>query len=71
MNRYEAVILDKMVEIWNEGRTAGATRQQMAMDNLIVLLECICDFREPPRGLDVADGYGAMAVVDMEGEVVE
>jgi hypothetical protein len=68
VNRYEAVILDKMVEIWNEGRTAGTTRQQMAMDNLIVLLDCICDFREPPRALDVADGYGAL--VDGSGEVI-
>lgn len=63
MNRYEAILLDKMVELklaYNEERAVHY------VDEILVLLDCICDFREPPRSLDVGDGYGAMAAVDIE-----
>ena len=62
MNRYEAILLDKMVDIRNSSPSDAANRQ------ILVLLDCICDFREPPRALDVEDGYGAM--VDERGEVI-
>ena len=62
MNRYESILLDKMVDIRNSSPSDAANRQ------ILVLLDCVCEFREPPRALDVADGYGAM--VDERGEVV-
>ena len=72
MNRYEAILLDKMVDIWQDGVAAPYTipkTQDERTRDILLLLDCICDFREPPRALDVADGYGAM--VDASGEVVE
>ena len=57
MNRYESVLLDKMVEIRRNGDPDQAA---------LLLLDCIVDFREPPKGLEVTDGYGAMAVPDAE-----
>lgn len=62
MNRYESILLDRMVHIRNNSVGDAACKQ------IILLLDCICDFREPPRSLDVADGYGAM--VDGSGEVI-
>ena len=74
MNRYEAILLDKMVDINNKlrdnivnGRGGGAEDERNIRD-ILLLLDCICDFREPPRALDVADGYGAM--VGASGEVI-
>ena len=74
MNRYESILLDKMVDINNKlrdnivnGRGGGAEDERNIRD-ILLLLDCICDFREPPRALDVADGYGAM--VDERGEVI-
>ena len=64
MNRYEAILLDKMVDIYKRG-TDG---EGGSLSDVLLLLDCICDFREPPRALDVADGYGAM--VDERGEVI-
>ena len=72
MNRYEAILLDKMVEkneLINDCVASGASYDHYIRD-ILLLLDCICDFREPPRALDVADGYGALATVDMDGEVV-
>lgn len=75
MNRYEAILLDKMVASnlkLRDGIILNLTdeeRERLIRD-ILLLLDCICDFREPPRALDVADGYGAMAVVDGDGEVV-
>ena len=68
MNRYESVILDKMVDI-RQGDYDG--NHEDGVRAVLLLLDCICDFREPPRALDVEDGYGALAVVNMDGEVVE
>ena len=61
VNRYESVLLDKMTDIWREGRTAGMTSQKQAVDNVLVLLDCIVDFREPPGEPAIEDGFGAMA----------
>ena len=73
MNRYESIILDKMVDRGNALRESlvadidNKERERLIHD-ILMLLDCICEFREPPRALDVADGYGAM--VDERGEVV-
>ena len=61
MNRYESIILDKMVEIRNGGSEAGIAD---AVGDILLLLDCICEFREPPREIQVEEGYGAMAVVE-------
>lgn len=63
VNKYESVVLEKMVDIWREGRTAGMSEQKQAVDNVLVLLDCIVDFREPPSELAIEDGYGAMVQV--------
>ena len=74
MNRYESILLDKMVDIRNrhlDSVTAhgfDAEQYEKATAKVLLLLDCICDFREPPRSLDVEDGYGAM--VDERGEVI-
>ena len=77
MNRYEAILLDKMVDIERTRLALGENNVLPAQDkqandgfvsDILLLLDCICEFREPPRALDVADGYGAM--VDERGEVV-
>ena len=58
MNRYESVLLDKMIDIRNSSPSDAANRQ------ILVLLDCICEFREPPREIQVEEGYGAMAVAE-------
>lgn len=76
MNRYEAILLDKMVAANDRLRDgymldmSDEERERLIRD-VLLLLDCICEFREPPRELDVADGYGAMAVVNIDGEVIE
>ena len=60
VNRYESIVLDKMADIWREGRTAGMADQKQAVESVLVLLDCIVDFREPPGGTPVEDGCGAM-----------
>ena len=76
MNRYESILLDKMVDINNKYHDAITARgysdevYEVRCAKVLLLLDCICDFREPPRALDVADGYGALATVDERGEVV-
>ena len=62
VNYYESILLDKMVDIRNSSPSDAANRQ------ILLLLDCICDFREPPRALDVDEGYGAL--VDNNGEVI-
>ena len=79
MNRYESILLDKMVDIERTRLALGENNVLPAQDkqandefvsDVLLLLDCICDFREPPRALDVADGYGALATVDERGEVI-
>lgn len=68
MNRYESIILDKMVDCRIDMREATRNNDigQYANDvrtmnnDILLLLDCICDFREPTESLDVSEGYGAM-----------
>lgn len=72
MNRYESIILDKMVDYRIDMREATMnndigqyTNDVQTMNNdILLLLDCICEFREPPKSLDVSDGYGAMCEGD-------
>lgn len=69
MNRYESILLDKMVDVWREHRAAESTREKGECEHTVSsLLDCICDFREPPRGTPLEEGCGVL--VDMRGEVV-
>lgn len=61
VNKYESIVLDKMADIWRDGRNAGMSDQKQAVESVLALLDCIVDFREPPCGTPVEDGYGAMA----------
>lgn len=70
MNRYESIILDKMVEIRRKWRAVAEPGPKGDLEyTLGTLLDCIIEFREPPRALDVGEGYGALCAVDMDGEV--
>ena len=60
VNRYESIVLDKMSDIWREGRVAGMADQKQAVENVLVLLDCIVDFRNPPCEIAVDDGCGAL-----------
>lgn len=70
MNRYESILLDRMVELRNEeNEIAGGVNDTDVVTEMValreqqaLLLDCICAFREPPKELPVEDGYGAMAV---------
>ena len=61
MNRYEKVLLDKMVELRKDDIADGCADRE---GTIITLLDCIIGFREPPTGITVEEGYGAMAVVE-------
>lgn len=60
VNKHESVLLDKMADIWRDGRDAGMADQKQAVEIVLALLDCIVDFREPPSELAVEDGFGAM-----------
>ena len=68
MNRYESVILDKMVELRKEENdlASGVHGNDVAVEmsligaEIMLLLDCIVDFRNPPVSLAVEDGCGAM-----------
>lgn len=65
MNHYEKVLLDKMVGLARDFRTArdmNNPNADMYADEVMLLLDCIVDFREPPKSLAVEGGYGMMAV---------
>ncbi len=72
MNRYESIILDKMVDYRIDMREATrnndigqyANDVQTMNNDILLLLDCICDFREPIKSLDVSEGYGAMCEGD-------
>ena len=68
VTRDEAILLDKMVD---EMRTIREIKESRSLnenmneftragDNIMLLLDCIVDFREPPKSLAVEDGHGAM-----------
>lgn len=61
VNKYESIVLDKMADIWRDGRNAGMSDQKQAVESVLVLLDCIVDFRNPPCEIAVEDGFGAMA----------
>lgn len=58
MNRYEAVLLDKMLDIRAGGFDGDMEEAHRA---IMLLLDCIAGFREPPRAIAVDEGYGALA----------
>lgn len=67
VNRYESIILDKLVALSD----AHAATRDIEMLNRIefatfVLLDCVSMFREPPCEIAVEDGFGAM--VDKEAK---
>ena len=63
MNRYEGVLLDRMVNLAKARRDAD-TGVRDDIDNAVtLLLDCIVDFREPPREAALEDGCGVMAQV--------
>lgn len=58
VNKYESVLLDKMVELRKDDIMDGCADRE---GTIITLLDCIVGFREPPNELAVEDGFGAMA----------
>ena len=70
MNRYENVLLEKMVELheFAEDASSQPEIQNKCTFAIHVLLDCVKGFREPPKGLSLEDGFGAM--VAEGGEVV-
>jgi len=61
MNRYESIILDKLVALSD----ARAATHDIEMLNRIefatfVLLDCVSMFRDPQGGTPVEEGCGAM-----------
>lgn len=57
VNRYESVLLDKMIELRKDDITDGCADRE---GTIITLLDCIVDFREQPGGTPVEDGCGAL-----------
>ena len=65
MNHYEKVLLDKIVDIRHEFELAGNDEQRdKCLCAIMLLIDCIYEFRDPPRPLDVTEGYGAMCEGD-------
>ena len=61
MNRYESIILDKMVDIRRVSMASDELlAEERGKNDIALLLDCIVDFREPPKELPVEDGCGAM-----------
>ena len=65
MNRYESILLDKMVEL-NAERLAMRTNEKEwtalmseRVNDILLLLDCICEWRNP-QTTPVEDGCGAM-----------
>lgn len=72
MNRYESIILDKMVDYRIDMREATRnndvgqyTNDVQTMNNdILLLLDCICEFRAPVEELAIEDGCGKLVVRD-------
>ena len=53
MNRYESVLLDKMVELNNERLEMRTNAKEWAalmserVNDILLLLDCICEWRNP------------------------
>ena len=65
VNRYESVLLDKMLEIKKglDGDVLTDSAMRDAASRIFMLLDCIDEFREPLGELAIEDGYGAMVQV--------
>ena len=64
MNRYESVLLDKIVDVWvTHGHAVESMNERSVTEceyAIANLLDCIVDFREPPKSLAVEDGHGVL-----------
>ena len=67
MNRYESIMLDHMVENMERARYFHAQNDDETAEafkyNALLLLECVCDFRKPPKEIPVEDGEGKIVSV--------
>lgn len=70
VNRYEAILLDKMVEnrrlvnaVVESGNGDDGCVMRLCQENE-TLLQCIVEFRDPPKQVAVHEGYGAMCEGD-------
>ena len=67
MNRHESILLDKMVDCRidmrdmarNNDRGQYVNDIQSANNDILLLLDCICDFRAPVKELPIEEGCGA------------
>lgn len=66
MNRYESVLLDRMVALYKAKCFIAVDNhaEKECDEQIMLLLGCIAEFREPPKSLDVSEGYGAMCEGD-------
>ena len=64
MNRYESLVLDKMVELRKMSLFYTSAEMAPYNDKILLLLDCIVDFREPPKTVAVEDGFGVMVGKD-------
>lgn len=64
MNYYESKVAERIIALGQERRyiTMDDQRRRGIEDDILMLVDCLVDFREPPKELAVEDGYGAMAV---------
>lgn len=62
VNRYESVLLNKMVgfALANRYLTVDNEAVRERERQILLLLDCIVDFRNPPESVAVEDGCGAM-----------
>ena len=61
MNRYESILLDKMVALNKHNKMTGVDDGFCCRAYAVgVLIDCITEFREPPKETPVEDGCGAM-----------
>ena len=61
MNRYESILLDKIVVLNKLNKKADIDDSFGSRAYALgVLIDCITEFREPPKATPVEDGSGAM-----------
>ena len=62
MNRYESILLDKIVSLKKQNNKPSADDKLFSerLYAIGVLIDCVCEFREPPRETPVEEGCGAM-----------
>ena len=61
---HESVLLGKMVDYGRMLRKVRGNdeREDIIIDLILLLLDCIVDFRDGPQSTPVEDGCGAMVV---------